>query len=73
MSHSAHQCKSSYCNNSFASLDVLPIWTTPHFYGATSHVAYIAGREVPIVIWSHQYNAWTLLQQIDIQDCTAQL
>ena len=25
----------------------LPIWITPRFYGVTSHVTHIAGREVP--------------------------
>lgn len=51
----------------------LPIWTTPHFYGATSHVTYVAGREVPVLIWTHQYIVWTLLQQIYVQDCIVQL
>lgn len=47
----------------------LPMWTTPHFYKATSHVTYTTGREVPVFIWFHQYHMmlepiWTLLQQI---------
>lgn len=50
----------------------LPIWTTPHFFGVTSHVTYTAVREVPVVLWSHQYNVWTLLQEINVWDSTVQ-